>query len=231
MSDLSKETEELLRRARDAGEMPAARRRKLKGALLGRIAVASSTAVAGPVAASILGGGAKVVVGLAVALSLGTGGYLVMRRHHADPPARPAPPSAVAAAEPLPAEAPAPPAPAPRRLAAPRRPARHVALREAPDESIIAETALLRDTDRALRAGDPRAALALLERHRARFPHGILVPERDAATLMARCQLATTSRRALDADVDVFLAAYVGSPLAARVRAACGPPDGASRSR
>jgi hypothetical protein len=68
-SELSPETVEMLRRARGAEAMPAAHRRRLKGAVLARIALASTTAASAPVAASILGGvGAKAVVGVAVAL-------------------------------------------------------------------------------------------------------------------------------------------------------------------
>jgi hypothetical protein len=224
MSDLTPETQELLRQARGPEAMPSARRRKLKGALLARVAVASSTVLAVPAAASLFGAGAKVVVGIVVAASLGTGGYLAIHRRAPQPVA---PRIAVAApvttapiVMPLPAEEPlvveraAPPAKIPHRPTA-----HHVAAHVRANDSIVAETSLLRDADRDLRAERPRDALALLERHRARFPRGVLAPERDAATLIARCELGTESRR----DVDGFLASHVGSPLAARVRVACAP--------
>jgi hypothetical protein len=225
MSGLSPETQELLRRARGPEAMPSARRRKLKGAVLARVAVASSTVLAAPAAASLFGAGAKVVVGVVVAASLGTGGYLALRPH-APRAARVAVAAPVVAAPvmmPAPVEAPPAPEPAPMPVLPSHRSAAHHALVRArtndSHDSIVAETSLLRDADRELRAERPRDALALLERHRARFPHGVLAPERDAATLIARCQLGTESRR----DVDGFLATHVGSPLAARVRVACAP--------
>jgi hypothetical protein len=233
MSDLSPETQELLRQARGPEEMPAARRRKLKGAVLARVAVASSTALAAPAVASIFGAGAKVAVGIAVAVSLGTGGFFALRPRAPQAAAPRVVVTAPVVAAPVvarPAEMPPPPGPAlvnelPTRAPSPpaHRPAHHVAVRPSADDSIVAETALLRDADRDLRAERPRDALALLDRHRAQFPRGVLAPERDAATLIARCELGTEARR----DVDSFLATHVGSPLAARVRVACAPRGGA----
>ncbi len=221
-SDLSAETQELLRQARGLEEMPSARRRKLKGAVLARVAVASSTVLAVPAAASLFGAGAKVVVGFIVAASLGTGGYLALR-HHAPRAAQVAvaAPVATPVATPVLAEE-APVAAAAPFALAPHRPVPHHAVHARVDDSsdsIVAETSLLRDADRDLRADRPRDALALLARHHARFPHGVLAPERDAATLIARCELGTEARR----DVDGFLTTHVGSPLAARVRVACAP--------
>lgn len=227
MSDLTPETQELLRQARGPEAMPSARRRKLKGVVLARVAVASSTVLAVPAAASLFGAGAKVVVGIVVAASLGTGGYLAIHRRAPQTVAAriavAAPVTTAPILMPLPAEEPpvaeaaAPPAKAPHRPVS-HHVAAHVRANDSRD-SIVAETSLLRDADRDLRAERPRDALVLLERHRARFPQGVLAPERDAATLIARCELGTESRR----DVDGFLATHVGSPLAARVRVACAP--------
>ncbi|MDB4980855.1 MAG: hypothetical protein JWM82_1607, partial [Myxococcales bacterium] len=196
-SELSAETQELLRQARGPEEMPSARRRMLKGAVLARVAVASSTVLAAPAAASLFGGSAKVVVGLVVAASLGTSGYLALRPHapratQVSVAAPVAPPSVTPVlAEEAPVTAPAP------TPVAPRRPVAHHAVRarahdsnasnDSSDssDSIVAETSLLRDADRDLRADRPRDALALLARHRAHFPRGVLAPERDAATLIA----------------------------------------------
>ncbi|HVZ73066.1 MAG TPA: hypothetical protein VHJ20_11875 [Polyangia bacterium] len=222
MTDLSPETEALLRRApqigRDAGSMPAARRRQLKSAVLARVAVASTTVAAAPAAAAAFGGAAKVVVGLAVAVTAGVGSYRALRPHaqvEAPAPivvaAPPVPEPVVEPIAPPPtvvAEAPAPRAPAPVRHA------RHVEA-ATPADSIAAETALLREADRTLRDGDPNGALVLLERHRHKFPNGTLAPEREAAIALAHCQLG-------DEDEGLaYVAKNPSSPLAARLRAAC----------
>jgi hypothetical protein len=167
-------------------------------------------------------------VAVAVVSSLGAGGYLALRparhvapAHTSTTPARPAAapvviaPPVVASPEP----APAPPvvnepAPRARRLASRRAPA--------PDgaAALSEETALLRDADRALRVGDTAGALARLDEHAARFPHGALAPERTAERLIVLCELGVADPRA----VARFLAEGPGSPLAARVRRACAPP-------
>jgi hypothetical protein len=240
---LSAETQEVLRRARVSERMPQTRKRWLKGAVLARIAVASTaTLAAGQGAATAMGLGfvAKAVVGIAVVGSLGAGSYLALRPAPAhEAPARPqhvnapalralAPaPRAPEPALPAVVEPPAPPVvevpvapPVVARTSAvrTRRPAeRHAA----PDatSTLAAETALLRDADRALRAGDTATALARLDEHASRFPNGALAPERSAERLIVLCQLGVADSRA----VDRFLAARSGSPLAARVRRACVP--------
>ncbi|HVU52783.1 MAG TPA: hypothetical protein VHL80_19010, partial [Polyangia bacterium] len=113
-SGLSPETEEVLRRARVGARMPQTRKRWLKGAVLARIAVASTaTLAAGQGAATAMGVGfvAKAVVGIALVGSLGAGSYLALR------PARPVapahPPRLAAPSAPKPAD----PAPAPAALA------------------------------------------------------------------------------------------------------------------
>ena len=94
---------------------------------------------------------------------------------------------------------------------------RHVA----PDatQTLAAETALLRDADRALRAGDMATALERLDEHAARFPTGALAPEREAERRIVLCEVGAADPRA----VEQLLAARSGSPLAARVRRACAP--------
>jgi hypothetical protein len=89
----------------------------------------------------------------------------------------------------------------------------------APASTLAAETTLLRDADRALRAGDTATALARLDEHAARFPDGALAPERAGERLVVLCEVGAADPRA----VSQFLAARVGSPLAARVRHACAP--------
>jgi TolA-binding protein len=229
VAGLSSETEEVLRRARLAEHMPTPHKRRLKGAVLARIAFAATTTLAaGQGAATAMGVGfvAKAVVGLALVGSLGAGGYLALRPapHHAVTAA----PSAVAARA---AEVVAPAAEvvaAPPVVASPvvvkapaTRPRRLLERRAAPDatSTLAAETKLLRDADRALRAGDTATALARLDEHAARFPNGALAPERAAEWLIVLCEVGAADPRA----VSQFLAARSGSPLAARVRRACAP--------
>jgi hypothetical protein len=216
---LSPETEELLRRAREGERMPNAHKRRLKGAVLARIALAgTATLAAGQATATGLSVGlaAKAVVGIAVLGSLGAGGYLALRpaRQHA-----PAPVVAVAprveepaVVEPAPVEV--PPAPVVRHRHITRRPAP-----PPPASDLAQETRLLRDADRALRAGDPATALTLLDQHAARFPKGALAPERTAERLIVTCELGVADPRR----VDQYLASRGASPLAARVRKACAP--------
>mgnify|MGYP001557190041 CR=1 FL=1 len=78
---------------------------------------------------------------------------------------------------------------------------------------------MLRDADRALRAGDMATALGRLAEHEARFPKGALAPERSAERLIVLCEVGAADPRA----VSQFLAGRSGSPLAARVRRACAP--------
>jgi hypothetical protein len=229
---LSPETEEVLRRARQGERMPQARKRRLKGSVLARIAVASTaTLAAGQGAATAMGAGfvgtgfvAKAVVGIAILSSVGAGSYLALRPARHAAPARAPRAIAVAPAvvhvapviEPPPAlEAPSAPAKVAPRTHRPA--ARHEAVDDA--RALGAETALLRDADRALRAGDTATALARLDEHAARFPKGALAPERAAERLIVLCQLGVADPRA----VSQFLAERSGSPLAARVRRACAP--------
>jgi hypothetical protein len=222
---LSPETEELLRRARLGDErMPVLHKRRLKGAVLSRLAFASAT-VSAPTAWAALGVAAKTVVGLAgiaIVGTLGAGSYLALRpaRHHeAAPrfvstlPRAVEPPPPVVEAPPAAVEAP------PVAKTRAHHVERHVAI--APPSTLAAETALLRDADRALRAGDTATALARLDEDAARFPHGVLAPERAGERLVVLCEVGAADPRA----VSQFLAARAGSPLAARVRRACAAPN------
>jgi hypothetical protein len=219
---LSPETEEVLRRARLGERMPAGHRRRLRGALLARIALGATTLAAGQGAVSAMGAGfvAKAVVGVAIIGSLGAGTYVALRpaRHavaptHVVAPRAPklvAPPPVVEVPA-LPPEPVAPPAPVVR--------AHRSAERRAPAAAsdLAVETALLRDADRALRAGDTATAIARLDEHAARYPKGALAPERTAERLIVMCELGVADPRA----VAQLLASGSGSPLAARVRRAC----------
>ncbi len=217
---LSSETEELLRRARLGDErMPVLHKRRLKGAVLARLAFASAT-VSAPTAWAALGVAAKTVVGIAgiaIVGTLGAGSYLALRpaRHHDASPRfvstlpRAVEPAPVVEAPPRVVEAP------PVAKTRAHHVERHVVI--APPSTLAAETALLRDADRALRAGDTATALARLDEDAARFPHGVLAPERAGERLVVLCEVGAADPRA----VSQFLAARAGSPLAARVRRAC----------
>jgi hypothetical protein len=219
--DLSPETEEVLRRARTGERMPSTHKRRLKGAVLARIAFASTaTLAAGQVTVSAMGLAAKAVVGIALMGSIGAGSYLALRSSRYDalaptPRVADAIPAVFAPVAPLNVvPVPVPPPPTSRA----RRPIeRRVAAAE--PSTLAQETTLLRDADRALRAGDTTAALSLLDEHAARFPRGALAPERSAERLIVFCQVGAADSRA----VARFLAAYPGSPVAARVKRACGP--------
>jgi hypothetical protein len=219
---LSPETEEVLRRAREGARMPVAHKRRLRGAVLARIVFASATLASAPVTVSAMGIATKIAVGLAVVGTLGAGGYVALRPERKPavnaPVSRPVAPRAEVA--PLPVaiveEQPAPVAPPARPRRAPERHAAPHAY--APSTStLVEETSLLRDADRALRAGDTARAIARLDEHVARFPRGILAPERTAERLVVMCELHAADPRA----VSQFLASHPGSPLAARVRRAC----------
>jgi outer membrane protein assembly factor BamD (BamD/ComL family) len=86
--------------------------------------------------------------------------------------------------------------------------------------NLAAETRLLAQAQSKLNEGAAAPALALLDQHRAEFPHGELVPEREAARVLALCALGRTAdakaaRRRFERN-------FSSSPLLARVRAVCG---------
>jgi RNA polymerase sigma-70 factor (ECF subfamily) len=85
---------------------------------------------------------------------------------------------------------------------------------------VAAEAELLRDADRALKAGDPARALNLLVEHTTRFPNGILIEERDAERIVVLCALGRSDEARIAA-VE-FLRVRSRSPLAQRVRESCG---------
>ena len=79
---------------------------------------------------------------------------------------------------------------------------------------------LLATAHRALAAGDPERALALIDEHRARFPRSVLTAERDATKAIALCQ---SGRAAAGAAAALsFLRDHPGSAFEARLRSVCG---------
>jgi hypothetical protein len=116
----------------------------------------------------------------------------------------------------------APPAAAPS-MSAPAETARH-----RPEDSIAQEAPLLRAANAALARGDGATALARLEEHAVRFPHGTLSEEREAARVFALC----AGGRALEARAAAaaFVATNPRSPHAAQVRRSCAERTGSSTS-
>jgi hypothetical protein len=202
--------------------MPATYKRQLKGAVLARIALGVPSALAtGHATTSGVGFAAKVVVGLALVGSLGAGAYRILRA-----PRRPTEIATRYGAAAPPSRAPVedvsePVVPTSETASSSR--VKRVAEREAPradPDTLARETALLREADRALRAGDTATAIAALEKHAALFPKGALAPERVAERLIVSCRVGDADAHA----VARFLAASPGAPLAARVKRACAPP-------
>jgi hypothetical protein len=84
-------------------------------------------------------------------------------------------------------------------------------------DTLAEETRLLREADQTLRAGNAQRALTLLDEQAARFPRGVLEPERAAERMIARCKLGQVDAKS----AQNYLAAHASSPFAARLRDAC----------
>ncbi len=126
-------------------------------------------------------------------------------------------PLAVASPEPLaavpdgidevaPAPAEASPTPSPRK--------------QARNDELAEEVALMSQAARQLRAGDAAAALVLLDRHRRQFPAGRLLEERFAARAQALCALG--EREAARAELSLLTRSAPRSPHVGRAERACG---------
>ena len=84
-------------------------------------------------------------------------------------------------------------------------------------ETLADETRLLRDADQALRAGNARRALSLLDEHASRYPRGVLTPERNAERMIARCKLGQIEPKSAEA----YLGSHPNSAFLPRIRDAC----------
>jgi hypothetical protein len=88
-------------------------------------------------------------------------------------------------------------------------------------ERLGRELDLLRSARRAIDDGSPVGALTLLDRYEAEFPRGAsLRTEYEATRVLALCAAGRTA--AAEQARDQFLETHSGSPLADRVRTACG---------
>jgi hypothetical protein len=84
------------------------------------------------------------------------------------------------------------------------------------------ESRMLTEARAQLRSGDPRAALATLERLQDRSPRGVLVQERDVLTIQILAALGDSA--AAGRKAKAFLDAYPNSPHAPQVRRFAGEP-------
>jgi len=240
MSELSRETDALLRQGRDGESLSPGDRTRLKRAVLAQaaavsvVATTSSAAAWTTVAAKVIGVVVVVgsVAGAAVVLPTWTGSAAKnaptkssvttaapVRTERASPTkiaAAPAIPSAPVA-PPLPS---APPAVAPA-VQAPIATVTHASSPPSvPASSLEEEARLLGAADDAMKAGDAATALRILADHSARFPSSALAPERAAERISALCMAGRRDEARQEAER--FLREQSVGPLAARVRASCG---------
>jgi hypothetical protein len=132
-------------------------------------------------------------------------------------------PTATELPAPTPSDAPVAPANSvPLAAASATAPVRAARPQPSASSDLEAEMALLASAQAAIQRGDFSAALAKLDEHQRSFPGGALSEERTAARVVALCGAGRQSEaRALAA---LFLAHHPSSPLAPRVKNACGAP-------
>jgi hypothetical protein len=214
--------------------------RRIGPAALAAAIPATATAAGAAAAPASALGIVKVVGFLALVGSLGGGAYAVHVRTAAaphvaapatsvatpapkagdpDPPV--SPPMALEPDVPSPAPAPETTSAAVAPSKASRLPGSTTARARAgsSDTTLEEEYALISDAQRALQAHDPSTALAKLDAHASRFPRGQLSEERDALRVMAVCSLGRPDAKKAAAS---FLRARPASPLASKIRKACG---------
>jgi hypothetical protein len=175
---------------------------------------------------------AKVVLSVAIAGStLGAGGYWVSRQVAQRPVVAPAPerraapeapppgPAAPAIAAPSPCDTPQAEPPCPTAAPPVAPPPGHAprTIDEPHARNLLGvESRMLTEARAQLRGGEPRAAMATLERLQTRFPKGVLLQEREVLTIQVLSALgdnAAASRKA-----KAFLEAYPNSPHAPQLR-------------
>lgn len=88
-----------------------------------------------------------------------------------------------------------------------------------PGDGLLGEIRLLHEAQSALAAHDPSRALARLDEHAARYPHGSLRQESLAERVVALCQLGRTDEACSLAAP--LLRENTRSPAVERVRASC----------
>jgi len=205
--------------------------------------VGGTTAVAGglPASAAVVGVAAKAFTAKAVAgvvaasLTVGAGGWWATKQitskqavsavHHratveATPTVPPAwsPTATVAPCDPAYPTAPCPPVAGAAAADAPSRAADEPRQRN----QLALESRMLTEARAQLRSGDPRGAMATLDKLQSRSPRGILAQEREVLTIQVLAALGDTAgagRRA-----KAFLDTYPNSPHAPQLRRFAGEP-------
>lgn len=218
MTELGTDERRWLDALRGADEPTAADHARVRALVVGSVATGSAVAASATAGKTFGAFGLVWKIGLA-ALSLGAlaAGAVVLQSRSVAPTALVEPVRTKVAPVPTPLVEPdhaVPEATAPEPAAS--TPAAHPAKIAAAD--IEAELALLSQAQRALAAHRPDAALEALAKHGRLFPHGALQVERSGLRAVASCEAGSKSGTQL---ANRFLAANPGSPLAARVRAAC----------
>jgi hypothetical protein len=197
---------------------------------------ATGTAIAAASGAGTLTKTAGVFAIVAITSGIGAGAYVATRPRPAvvapipvETGAAPASSSAVSVPPPLTTTAPVTPPPVettsaalpPTKTPSKAASASAAATVSPPAEgSLSAETHLVRDATSALQRGDGTTALASLDEHARRFPHGVLSEERDAQRVLALCSLGRTAEARTRAAR--FTEQHPRSALAAKVRDSCG---------
>jgi hypothetical protein len=244
VSDLDPTLRALLDAARPEMDPSAADRARLKrnfarvaGATMLATAVPTASTAAGAAVAtgSAVSGVMKVIAALALlgAASGGIGYAVHVRARHASPevvlarvPMNAQSSTAEAVALPGPsAETLLAPPPMPATHSSRRVPQQHVVRGRAvvqppPGAGLEDEFVLVSRAQAALGARDPEGALALLDAHASRYPHGQLSEEREALRVLAGCSLGRPDAREKAAQ---FLKNRPESPFASRIGKVCRP--------
>jgi hypothetical protein len=215
-------------------------RRKLGPVLAGAAVTAATSAGAGTAGAAATTGilGAKFAVAVAaIAIAAGGSGYAWWRGHRgatraapvastsaaATPSAHGAPSVARSFETAAPSEIASAPevvsVETPTEVPPPKEPKPSAAPVTSVGDDLELEIVLLRDAQAALASGDAARALVALDRHAAAHPRGQLAEERAGLRAIALCTLGRADGRSAAA---MFLDRHARSPLAIRVRAACG---------
>lgn len=242
MKPLSRDSRSLVEAARAAANPSAAVRDRVRARVMTAVLAGGGVAAAAPlVEAAVKSAAAPALAGKSAAYAAGTPGLgkailigallglgavstaeLVVSKRAPPPPDTP-PARVVAQASPPPAPVVPPveaaPREAPRAEPPPARVEPRPAASAAPTVSLREEVAILKDAQRAIRAGETDRAMELLDTHARRFAGGSLKEERLAARAIALCEAGRTAE-ARRAAAQFFAEASV-SPLEERVRASC----------
>lgn len=87
-----------------------------------------------------------------------------------------------------------------------------------PASTLAEEQRLVGKAWSALTEGNPEGAMTVVRTHAEQFPSGMLAPERDAVSAIARCRISPDASASILA---AFRRAHASSPLASRVSKAC----------